>query len=449
MGRSAVDQIESHMTTEKNQRQIPIRNAKSGETRMSAPVSEHTPHEFAERPESPEQTPQATPDARLTSDSKAGTRVTATFAPAAKKPANSPAGNKPVKAEGGKTSKQKTSVKKSDVQTLETLLLYAYERGGKPLSVDEKTVRAVNENRALDPAAQARLDAAIAHDLTLSVPRELLLLARDLRHYPELSGDIVRFVGNVIRNHPIFDSVIGTVNNIPGSLLLHDALFQVQAYKPRAKTGANAEQTKITGKTLDSLRQNAANLLIVWWSQHRSLSLDEVAALLLRAVWAPAGDKLTGDTEVLRALTEINLPAPVGWLGRRWQERATLALQQKDILESRAARLEQQLAEAEAQLQAATTHLAARERELEQLRAQTTQELADLHSQQSDERISLIHDTTRLRGRLTRSLEESVETLEVGLSALRQSTPRVAVMQERAEQVIDDLRRELKHLEQD
>ena len=48
-----------------------------------------------------------------------------------------------------------------------------------------------------------------------------------------------------------------------------------------------------------------------------------------------------------------------------------------------------------------------------------------------------------------RRLDDAVETLEVGLSALRNKTPRVEVMLERAELVVDALRAEIKNLREE
>lgn len=61
--------------------------------------------------------------------------------------------------------------------------------------------------------------------------------------------------------------------------------------------------------------------------------------------------------------------------------------------------------------------------------------------------IALLHYEMRmLRGRLIRQLTDSADMLDVGLSALRKDTPRVPVMVERAEVVVDTLRAEVRKL---
>jgi len=69
-----------------------------------------------------------------------------------------------------------------------------------------------------------------------------------------------------------------------------------------------------------------------------------------------------------------------------------------------------------------------------------------LRHQHIIDRTHLTHDLGQLRGRLVKRLTESVEMLEVGLSALRKETPRVPVMVERAEHVVDALRTEVQEL---
>jgi hypothetical protein len=74
------------------------------------------------------------------------------------------------------------------------------------------------------------------------------------------------------------------------------------------------------------------------------------------------------------------------------------------------------------------------------------QALQDAEMRHKQDRTHLVYELEQLRGRLIRRLEESTDLLSVGLSALRKETPRIAVMDERAELVIDALRNELDRL---
>lgn len=75
--------------------------------------------------------------------------------------------------------------------------------------------------------------------------------------------------------------------------------------------------------------------------------------------------------------------------------------------------------------------------------------MEELRRKHAEERTHLHHGQEQLGGRLVRRLDDAVETLEVGLSALRNKTPRIEVMLERAELVVDALRTEIKNLREE
>ena len=87
--------------------------------------------------------------------------------------------------------------------------------------------------------------------------------------------------------------------------------------------------------------------------------------------------------------------------------------------------------------------------ELQALRESSAAEVSELRRHHEVERTHFRHDQEQLRGRLQRRLDEGVEMLEVGLTALRNKTPRVEVMMERAEHVVDALRAEINNLKAD
>lgn len=76
-------------------------------------------------------------------------------------------------------------------------------------------------------------------------------------------------------------------------------------------------------------------------------------------------------------------------------------------------------------------------------------EMEALRRQHAVEKTHLQHELEQLRGRLVKRLTDSVDMLEVGLSALRRDTPRVPVMVERAEHVVDELRAEVQELREE
>ena len=86
---------------------------------------------------------------------------------------------------------------------------------------------------------------------------------------------------------------------------------------------------------------------------------------------------------------------------------------------------------------------------LEALRESSENQLRDARARSDAALMHLRHDLEQLRGRLVRRLDDGVGMLEVGLTALRNKTPRVDVMIERAEMVSDALRAEVKNLREE
>ena len=111
--------------------------------------------------------------------------------------------------------------------------------------------------------------------------------------------------------------------------------------------------------------------------------------------------------------------------------------------------MRERLAETDAQKLLVEEQRDALGEELRALRESTAAEIAELRRQHDVECTHLRHDQEQLRGRLLRRLEDGVEMLDVGLTALRNKTPRVEVMMERAEHVVDALRAEMSNLREE
>ena len=71
---------------------------------------------------------------------------------------------------------------------------------------------------------------------------------------------------------------------------------------------------------------------------------------------------------------------------------------------------------------------------------------SQIHEELRITRMRMGYEYESLRGRMAQRLKEAVEMLEIGLSALRNPTPRISVMDQRAEVVLNSLRAELNNL---
>jgi len=436
------------MNSDPNKRQVRIFNAKTGEVRLSEPIPEHLPRQAASDavPAAPAanalaaaaDTPSAhsaPPDAPAAS----GTTQRVTEAEATPVPDDTV-----VPGDGaGPTPKGKP---KTEIQTLEQFIEYAYGRKGQPVTLKAKTERLIALNPRLDEEAKGRLAALADADQLLAVPRQLLMLSREIEGLPALRAALISFVSTVMLRHPAFadPGVQAALRNLPEAPGAAEALATVAAHTPAQVEGKDP----LKRSDLQALRRNAAHLLATWFAANRGLNTEELAALLLQAMWAPAARELADDNERLRALTEIEQPAGVGLACQRFRQQATDARAAQDQAQREVAALREQVAELGEQCQRAEAEREELRAAIAALRERVAEELAELRHQHEVERTHLRHEHEQLRGRLVRRLEESREMLEVGLTALRNKTPRTEVMVERAEHVVDALRTEAINLKE-
>lgn len=449
------------MNNDPNKRQVPVTYRQSGETRLSEPVPVHAPrHEAdAEAPIAPAPMPSMpsqaeslaiAQDVLSTSVDRASSQDPLTSIRTAADGEEGPKADQPFEAVTPPETRQKASggVKsKVDIETLEQFIEYAYGRKGQRLKLEPKVEKQIAQNPRLDDAALSRLLSRAAGDSLLAVPRQLLLASRDIEGYPALRAALSSFVVSVMLRHPAFSDagVKAALHNVPEVKPAADALATVMQFTPREED----RKESLKGAELQSLRRNATNLFVTWLANNRGMNTDDLAALLFQVVWQPAARELSDDNARLRALTEVEQAAGVGLACLRFRQQAIDARSSQDQALREANDLRMRLAETDAQRQRAEEQRDALLAELDALRAQTAVEMADLRRKHAEERTHLHHGKEQLGGRLVRRLEDAVETLEVGLSALRNRTPRVEVMLERAELVVDALRAEIKNLREE
>lgn len=362
--------------------------------------------------------------------------------------ASEPVGTESVRTEADSTAPGQKNAgagkPKADIERLEQFIEHVYGRKGKHVSLKAKVERAIAQNPRLDDDELSRLLALAAGDALLAVPRQLLLVSRNIDGYPALRAAFGSFVSTVMQRHPAFadPGVQGALRNLPEALPAADALAKVAAFSPVDEDG----KEPLKGAELQALRSNAAHLFVTWLASNRGMNAEELAALLFQVMWAPAARDLADDTARLRALTEIEQPAGVGLACQRFRQQAIEARSSQDQSQREANVLRERLADIDAKRLLAEEQRDTLEAELRALRERTAADMAELRRQHDVEQTHLRHDQEQLRGRLVRRLDEGVEMLEVGLTALRNKTPRVEVMMQRAEFVVDSLRSEIKDL---
>jgi chromosome segregation ATPase len=224
-----------------------------------------------------------------------------------------------------------------------------------------------------------------------------------------------------------------------------EVLMTVATYVPAEVEGKD----QLKPSDLQALRRSAVNLLVTSFACNRGLNFEEMASLLFQVLWAPAARDLSDDNARLRVLTEVEQLAGVGLACHRFRQQVTEARSVQDQAQREATALRQQVAELSEQFQWEQAERKTLAAELEALRTSSANKMAELYAQHEAERMHLRHELEQLRGRLVRRLDDSIEMLEVGLTALRNKTPRTEVMAERAEHVVDALRAESTNLREE
>lgn len=350
-------------------------------------------------------------------------------------------------------TKRKSEKKpKPEIKTLEQFIQYAYKRKGKWAKLLPKTEKLLAESVVrMDRAAIERLLTIASSDELLIVPRQLLLFSRDIRGFPALASKLTAFVLEVMQRHPIFraSEINGVLRNLPDAMQPKDAIAKVASFTPILTSEDETTASKIvSGVSHQNLQHNAIQLLVTWLAIHRNMRLDDVTTLLLQAVWKPAAQQLMDDNDRLRALTEVepSASAGVGIACNQFWQQAINKDQLYDQTLQKIDALNIQINETKVQQQQIEEQRNALETELTALHESAASEITKLKEQHDIEYTHLRYDNEKLCGRLFSQLEKSVDMLEVGLSALRNKTPSIQAMIERAEYVSDTLRIEMKHL---
>jgi hypothetical protein len=221
--------------------------------------------------------------------------------------------------------------------------------------------------------------------------------------------------------------------------------------EPEEKAGDKKDGEKTAKKAVDpeELKANAANCLAVWLVVTKHLSLEDVTEALNDAVWVPAGRKLDLDIAKLRALTEVEKPEGVGLACELYRRRASDHAALADRVSSEVNGLRTSITESQQLFELANIQLLETQASLENLQNESAVQIRALHITTETQAAHLRDDLEQLRSRVLRRLVVDVGMLAVGLTALQGPEPRIHVIQDRVERVIDALQTEINRLREE
>lgn len=329
--------------------------------------------------------------------------------------------------------------------TMEEFIYQAYKRKGQRVGLNSKQEKSLSANHKLDQDAFARLLELGRQDKLLQVPRQLLLVARNIQSHPFPKKILAEFVKAVMKQHPIFSNDLGKSALEENAALpsLYTLYQSIQSYRPSFKF----TDEHIEGEDLGKLKNNALNLMTIWLFHVRNVRMDELVSTLFQIVWKPAAAKLETESQQIRALTELEEPDAIGWVADRYLKNTMEAQSAAERAHNEAVNFRAEANTLRESLQLERERSTSLEEQLRALKLLTEKTVGALEETNQVTRIHLSHDIELMRGRLIESLKRSITQLESGLSALNREFPLIQVMTERAEIVVQSLQSELKELE--
>jgi len=446
------------MSKNLNKNSIPIRNKGSKEVRLSGPVIVHVAHEadsFKLKIDSSQPSSNFTKTNSLNSaDSQSQTPINRI--------------EEKVELEIiGIKDRQQSNLVSNDIEvtqppvsqdisnenkqklpslTMEQFISQAYSRKGQRVGrLTTKQEKSLSANHKLDQDALARLISEASQDRLLQVPRQLLLAAQAIESHPTPKKVLMQFVHVVMIQHPIFSTQLAQEALSEGAILpsLYNLYQSINSYRPSLKVKTEEAE----GADLQKLRINALNLMTLWLFHARHVRIEELMTLLLQSLWKPAAEKLNTEGLQIKALTEIDEPEAIGCVASRYLKSVVDAQSAEQRSHREAVDLRTEVIGLRENLNLEASKSVQLQQQLDALQLANDEAVGKLKQTNQVTRMHLSHDIEVMRGRLIESLQISIERLETGLSAINRELPRIEVMRERAEIVIDNLKSQLKELD--
>jgi hypothetical protein len=296
----------------------------------------------------------------------------------------------------------------------------------------------------LSSEERSHLLSLASSDRTLDRTRALLSLGIERLHNTRLDGPVREFVRDVLASHPAFQGELlnGVLRGLPDGADEETAIRSLisRDFKTLQWVGLASPLKKNEAK---QCRANAIACLVLWLYQSRGFSPVAVLRSLDRALWSPAVPrKPHSERQTVTALVAARdlkaLAVACRLLEEQVREQKQSAATARDGEEraaKRARKAEDDLAAVDSQLKDVQGRVDALAQELTTEREGRAADAAHARD-----------DYQRLRGSVLQRLKEDVSLLDEGLQAISRDTPKIHVMVDHAERVIQALRREMDRL---
>ncbi len=312
-------------------------------------------------------------------------------------------------------------------------------------------LRAMSVAWRLDETQERHLVKLASADRTLDKTRQLLLLVVGMQQ-GAVASTLQRFAGLVLQEHPVFHTSSFTTifGNTSATVNTGDALEERDATKLIHLVMGNELRLLFTVKELGRkrtaelarCRHNAVCCILIWLYLTDRMRLGTAVDYVREHIWAPAVGEHTTESEMLCTVMGARDVAAAGVASALLEAR--LRDQAASVSAARAAegRATERARNADAKL----TEVSAQLTEARQNNGVLKGQLERERGARAEEASAWTDEYQQLRGGVLRRLREEVSMLEDGLHALKRDPPKVGVMVDHAERVLDSLRREMERL---
>ena len=252
------------------------------------------------------------------------------------------------------------------------------------------------------------------------------------------------FVRDALRRHPAFRtrSLVEALEHPDRSDDQH--AIRILGALNYAALSWNEPSVRLSKNQVATCRANALRCLLLWYRDNLSsrLPLTRIHRHLRAELWEPTIARRTSEPE--RALALIKDRDPVATAIACTVSESQVAELRRQTQESRAA-----ASRGELRAQQLETQCCDLERQLSDTRnriAYLTDTLRTERTRHASEKANLHDDYGKLRGHVLHCLEAELSLLKEGLHALRRDPPRVSVMLDHADRVIEGLTREVQRI---
>lgn len=344
-----------------------------------------------------------------------------------------------------------SELKANQLSSVEDLVRFAYQQGGKRLSLPGAVVRRISADAQLgDDAAEplfALVDEFVDTDQILAVPPRVLAFAAAAKPAIHLRRRLENAMATALRRHPMFDvrRLRDVLDSSPEDFdLVLDGLREAVERMTPERLGVDAESLKQSQR--NKLYVNATLSLTLLLALRDGWPVDRVADVLYRRLWRDSID-LVDRLAAIGAMADVRDGAALAVLGRVFDRQRRDAERLAHDAQSEAERAFQRAMTADAEV----VERDAKIRLLEQRSDDLVREIDALRESLTAAERSRVHDRSHhvddyeaLRTRVVRMLDKQVELLSDGLHALRDGATEVT--EEFTDRAIAALNRELAQL---